>query len=75
MPGGWIGERLPALAAVGDGVGHAVVGVQDEAAGAVLAEVAFLVLADDVERVEDVFGFVAVKAVDVEEAGVEVGAK
>ena len=70
-----IGERLPALAAVGDSFGHAVVGFQDEAFGAVLAEVAFLVLADDEERVEDVLGLLAVKAVDVEEAGVEVGAE
>lgn len=73
MTGGRIGERLPALAAVGDRFGHAVIGLQYEPPGAVLAEVALLVLADDKERVEDMLGLVAIEAVYVEKAGIEVG--
>ena len=60
MSGRGIGERLPALAAVSDGFGHPVVGFQDKAFGAVFAEVAFFVLADDKERVEDMLGLVAI---------------
>ena len=41
-------------------LGHAVVALQHETLGAVFAEVALLVLAEDEERIEDVFGFVTV---------------
>ena len=54
---------------------HTVVGVEDEASGAVLAVVALLVLADDQEGVEDVLCLGVGEAVDVQEGGVEVGAE
>ena len=52
-----VGQRVPTAAMAFDGRGHAVVGCQDEALGAVLAEVAFFVLADHRERVQNMFGF------------------
>jgi len=72
VPGGRIGQRLPTLAAVGDCFCHAVVGLQDEAFGAVLAEVALLVLTYAVEGVEYMFSFVSIQAVAMDEACFEV---
>lgn len=68
-------EGLPAGAPVGGCAGHAVVGLEDEPAGAVLTEVSFLVLTDHEEGVENMFGFRASQSVHVEECGVEIGAQ
>jgi hypothetical protein len=59
----------------GDGVGEGGVAFEDEAAGAVLAELADFLVAEDGECVQDVGGVVGVEAVEVEEGRVELGAE
>lgn len=56
-------KRVPPLATDGYRLGHAVICLQHEAFGAVLAEVTFVVLSDNEEGVEDVFGFLPIEPV------------
>ena len=66
--------RRPTLATLGNCARHTVVGFQDQALGPVLAVVTLVVLADDEERVEDVFGLLTVQPVHVHKRSIEVGA-
>jgi hypothetical protein len=66
--------RRPTLATLGNCARHTVVGFQDQALGPVLAVVTLVVLADDEERVEDVFGLLTVQPVHMHKRSIEVGA-